>query len=111
MKKAVVSLFDETGKMLEPWRDAGFDCFALDVVHEGCKIEGGITKMHANLMHQVPEGLPLDRICFVAAFPPCDHLAVSGARWFKGKGLRSLARSIDMFATAAEFCENWACLT
>lgn len=43
----------------------------------------------------------------VFAFPPCDHLAVSGARWFKGKGLRMLSRSIALFATAAEFCE-WA---
>jgi hypothetical protein len=40
----------------------------------------------------------------MAAFPPCDHLAVSGARWFKGKGLRCLSKSIEMFATAAEMC-------
>lgn len=41
----------------------------------------------------------------VFAFPPCDHLAVSGARWFRGKGLRLLAGSIELFASAAEFCE------
>lgn len=45
----------------------------------------------------------LERVAFVTAFPPCTHLAVSGARWFKGKGLRKLADSIHMFATAAEF--------
>ena len=45
-------------------------------------------------------------IDFVAAFPPCDHLAISGARWFKGKGLRRLGDSIHMFATAVEFCED-----
>jgi len=45
-------------------------------------------------------------IVFVSAFPPCTHLAVSGARWFKGKGLRALADSIHLFATAAEFCEK-----
>jgi hypothetical protein len=32
-------------------------------------------------------------------------MAVSGARWFKGKGLRRLALSVELFATAAEFCE------
>ena len=63
--------------------------------------------MHADLTR--PWLCPVDRerIAFVSAFPPCDHLAVSGARWFKGKGLRRLAVSVEMFATAAEFCE-WA---
>jgi hypothetical protein len=42
---------------------------------------------------------------FVAAFPPCDHLSVSGARWFKGKGLRKLSQAIELFAVAAEWCE------
>lgn len=41
------------------------------------------------------------------AFPPCDHLAVSGARWFKGKGLRKLSYSIDLFASAVEICEHF----
>jgi hypothetical protein len=41
----------------------------------------------------------------VFAFPPCDHLAISGSRWFKGKGLRKLAEAINLFATATEFCE------
>ena len=44
-------------------------------------------------------------VAFVFAFPPCTHLAVSGARWFQGKGLRALAESIEMFAVAAEICE------
>lgn len=40
-----------------------------------------------------------------AAFPPCDHMAVSGARWFRGKGLRKLAQSIELFSIAAEWAE------
>jgi hypothetical protein len=47
----------------------------------------------------------IERTAFVAAFPPCDHLAVSGAAHFKGKGLRALALSIDLFATATELAE------
>lgn len=65
--------------------------------------------VQADLLKGVPEEMMrpefLERVVFVAAFPPCTHLAVSGARWFKGKGLRKLADSINMFATASEFCE------
>ena len=46
---------------------------------------------------------------FISAFPPCTHLSVSGAAWFKGKGLRPLSDSIAMFATAAEICEEAGC--
>lgn len=29
--------------------------------------------------------VPLERYELLIAFPPCTHLSVSGARWFKGK--------------------------
>lgn len=107
----VISLFDLTGTMLEPWRRAGYDCWAVDIQHPVAHDRGGITenngikKVHADLSRPWLPPVDRDLIEFVAAFPPCDHLAVSGARWFKGKGLRSLEKSIAMFATAAEFCE------
>lgn len=66
---------------------------------------GRLHKVHHDLSRPWLCPIPRERIAFVFAFPPCDHLAVSGARWFKGKGLRLLARSIELFATAAEFCE------
>ncbi|MCA9290938.1 MAG: hypothetical protein KDA25_07405, partial [Phycisphaerales bacterium] len=56
----------------------------------------------ADLRTWTPPNRP---IAFVFAWPPCDHLAVSGARWFRGKGLRALALSIELFAVAAEVCE------
>jgi len=101
-----VSLFDHSGIMLRPWADAGYTCWAIDINHPAQSVEqDGINLVRHDLT--VP-WLPLfsnSDIVFVAAFPPCDHLAVSGARWFKGKGLRALARSVELFATAAEFCE------
>jgi hypothetical protein len=104
-----VSLFDWSAVMLEPWRDAGYTCWAVDTRHPRGHTtrDDGIHLIGHDL--STPWLPPFDRddIAFVAAFPPCDHLAVSGARWFKGKGLRALASSIELFATAAEFCE-WA---
>ncbi|MEG1281450.1 MAG: hypothetical protein RSD57_13470 [Comamonas sp.] len=111
MADTAIFLFDVTGKMAQPWLDAGYDCWIVDIQHPvaydtmGITTEGRLHKVHTDLTR--PWLCPVDRerIAFVAAFPPCDHLAVSGARWFKGKGLRKLETSIAMFATAAEFCE------
>ena len=111
MKPIMVSLFDLTGTMAQPWLDAGYECWIVDIQHpvvydsDGITKEGDLYKVNADLMMPWVPPFDRDRIAFVAAFPPCDHLAVSGARWFKGKGLRKLASSISMFATAAEFCE------
>lgn len=111
MKNIVISLFDVSGKMVKPWLDAGYECWIVDIQHppaygsDGITVEDGLHKVHADLTRPFLSPVDRDRIAFVAAFPPCDHLAVSGARWFKGKGLRKLETSIAMFATAAEFCE------
>ena len=107
----IVSLFDLTGVMVQPWLDAGYECWIVDSQHPVAYDNGGVTtegrlhKVHFDLSN--PWLPPFDRnqIAFVAAFPPCNHLAVSGARWFKGKGLRKLSKSIELFATAVEFCE------
>jgi hypothetical protein len=111
MKDTVISLFDVTGKMVAPWLDAGYECWIVDIQHPPAYETGGVTsegrlhKVHWDLTKPWLCPVSRERIAFVSAFPPCDHLAVSGARWFRGKGLRRLAVSIEMFATAAEFCE------
>lgn len=111
MRDTVVSLFDKTGRMVEPWLEAGYECWIVDQQHpvaydsDGVTSGGRLHRVHADLRR--PWLLPFDRarVAFLSAFPPCDHLAVSGARWFRGKGLRRLALSIDLFATAAEMAE------
>lgn len=111
MTSLVVSLFDKTGAMVKPWIAAGRIGLIVDIQHPpGLTTEDGkLFRMGCDLQHgfTLPDGLPKHNgIEFVSAFPPCDHLAVSGARWFKGKGLRALSLSVDLFATAAEFCEK-----
>lgn len=112
-KDIAVFLFDVSGKAAAPWLAAGYECWIVDIQHPAAYHNDGITedfcgslkKVHADLT--IPWIPPFDRnrIAFVAAWPPCDHLAVSGSRWFRGKGLRLLSSSIAMFATAADFCE------
>ena len=110
MTKLCISLFDYTGNQLKPWLDAGFMCLLVDIKHPPglTAREDGMWLLQADLTKPfvLPPQFHGREVAFVSAFPPCDHLAISGARWFKGKGLRALARSVDMFATAAEFCES-----
>lgn len=115
MQNLVVSLFDKTGEMVRPWLNAGRMVLIVDIQHKpGLHLgDDGFYRLGADLRYgfEVPKELigEFARIEFVSAFPPCDHLAVSGARWFKGKGLRALSLSIELFATAADFCESsWA---
>lgn len=110
-KKVVISLFDRTGIMVAPWLSAGCECWIVDVCHPAAFDTNGITPQseRLNLVHHdltTPWLFPGRRedVAIVFCFPPCDHLAVSGARWFKGKGLRALARSVQLFASASEFC-------
>ena len=114
MKPLVVSLYDKTGQMMKPWVDAGRMALLVDLQHPpGLTTEDGVVwRLGADLRpgFKMPDGLSAySHVEFAAAFPPCDHLAVSGARWFKGKGLRALALSVDMFATAADACESFGC--
>jgi hypothetical protein len=97
-------LFSKTDSMARPWADAGVLCYCVDIQHpKGETREGNIVRVGADIHRWQP---PLGReIAFVAAFPPCTDLAVSGARWFRGKGLYSLADSIALFARAADICE------
>jgi|TARA_R110000744_G_scaffold108631_1_gene205643 hypothetical protein len=89
MKNQVISLYDLTGEALRPWAEAGYECFAYDIQHEGRRTEDGITYVHADL-HDSTTLLSLiathtAKACFMSAFPPCTDLAVSGARWWKKK--------------------------
>lgn len=108
--RAYVGLFEASGNMARPWAEAGYRCYCFDIQNNG-EERDGIWFIKADLSDtdevQAALGSHWRDVAFVAAFPPCDHLAVSGARWFKGKGLRALAQSIEFFATAAELCEQW----
>ena len=108
--KIVMSFFDKTGNMLKPWHKNGYECHIFDIQHpEGThkRDDGMIT--HCVDLSEPPEIPPSEDIHFASFFPPCTHLAVSGARWFQGKGLRALQESVGFFATSAEVASNLIC--
>lgn len=104
MKPAAIFLFSKTSIMATPWAEAGFDCYCVDIQHpKGERRDGNIIYVGADIHRWVP---PLGRqIVFACAFTPCTDMAVSGARWFKGKGLYALSDAIALFARSAELIE------
>lgn len=87
----VLSLFDRTGVMVQPWKNAGFDTLCIDQQRDGTDIRRWIP--------------PRTTYRIVFAFPPCTDQAVSGARWFRDKGLAGLASAIELVERARDICE------
>lgn len=101
MNGIVLSLCDRTGNMVKPWRDAGYECWCVDIQHDGDQVRDGIRFIQGDVLRFLP---PKNiRACF--AFSPCTNLAVSGARWFTEKGLYALAGSLDVVARCVQVCE------
>jgi hypothetical protein len=99
----VLSLCDYTGNMVEPWLEAGHECWIVDVQHEpGVHRDGNLVRVGADATEWLPPRRDYT-ICF--AFPPCTHLAVSGARWFRKKGLSALSEAIDVFGACVNIAE------
>lgn len=93
--------------MVKPWAENGYLSYCVDIQHpKGETKEGNIIKVGADLHHWIP---PRGEIVFAAFFPPCTDLAVSGARWFKEKGLHKLADSIKLFARCIDIAETLHC--
>src|SRR6266403_4382795 len=91
----VISLFDYTTNMVRPWAGAGFVCYCVDLKHRaGEQREGNIVCVGADILDWLPRYADV-KILF--AFPPCTHVAVSGARWFRDKGLGALVEALRLF--------------
>lgn len=106
----VLSLCDRTGNMGQPWAEAGHICIAVDLAHDGVSVEqvgsGCIVYVESDVRDYDP---PAVEYAAAFAFPPCTDLAVSGARWFKEKGLSALAEAIEQVAVCQETLESLDC--
>ena len=102
-EKTVISCFDLTGNMVRPWAEAGYLCYCVDIQHpQGETRQGNIIHVGADMRDWLP---PFSPITFAAFFPPCTDVAVSGARWFRDKGLFALFQSIRLFYASIRLAE------
>lgn len=92
-KGAIISLFDQTGYMVEPWARDGWLCLCVDLEGRAGQDfgEGRIEYLGHDLrdldgaermLRGIIQNLP---VRFVFGFPPCTDLASVGAPAFKAK--------------------------
>lgn len=100
--KTVISLCDRTGNMVKPWIDAGYKAWTVDL--QPAQNEHPLRRHIVCDIKRLPKDFAVGTAC-VFAFPPCTHLAVSGARWFKEKGLPALINGLSIVNLCREICE------
>lgn len=86
--KTIISLCDFTLNGCLPWFEAGYDVLAIDPQHGTTTVLGGVTRFAGTIEDAMPligEYIAAGSIAFVAGYPPCTDMAVSGARWFETK--------------------------
>lgn len=105
MTQTVISLCDKTGNMVDPWLAAGYRAITVD-------LQSPPDRLHPNRSHLVSDVRRVtmadfvgERIAAVFAFPPCTHLAVSGARWFQSKGMGALIEALEIVEACRKLCE------
>lgn len=99
----ILSLCDRTGNMVRPWADAGWECWCVDLQHEpGIHREGNIVYVNRDVRYFEMER----RIYRAFAFPPCTHLAGSGARWWRAKGLPALIEALQVVEACRAICDE-----
>lgn len=112
MKPIVLSLCDRTGVMVQPWLDAGYECWIVDVQHPQ-----GFHRVGASELYRVGEDVRVwpclsdiqdfgRHLAIVFAFTPCTDVAVSGAKHFKDKGLEALYKSLGLLIRCREICDG-----
>lgn len=117
----VISLCDLTGNFVQPWVEAGYDAILVDPQHYGHYDDGKVMRLSMTIEEALPilgEHLRRDRVVFVAGFPPCTDMSVSGARWFEAKrqadpmfqakavAVAEQCRTIGAISGAPYFVEN-----
>lgn len=88
MNGVIISLCDLTGAMVQPWVEAGYDAVLVDPQHGKYSNDGRIERLPCTVLEaacRLGEIIRGRRVVFVAGFPPCTDVAVSGARWFAAK--------------------------
>lgn len=108
MIESAVFGFDYTCNMAEPWANAGYKCYCIDIQHPpGETVTGNIVRVGIDIAKWLPPRN--ERFVFGAYFPPCTDLAVSGARWFRDKGINALYNAVGNFVVSCKLAEYLEC--
>lgn len=87
-KGVIISLCDLSGAMVKPWTLGGYRAVLVDPQHGESSDDGIVEKIAGTIQEALPrlsEIIRKERVVFVAGFPPCTDVAVSGAAHFAKK--------------------------
>ena len=79
---------EESQEVTKSFRKRGHEAFSCDIL----PCSGGYPEWHRN--ESILDGILNEGWDLMIAHPPCTHLSVSGARWFKYKTLEQ-AQALD----------------
>lgn len=100
MKDVVILMCHTSGIAAQPWADAGYTVYCVDIAHQPRKerVVGRVHYVYGDCRTWVPPEHVRGRIAFYAAEPPCTHVTVADARDFRIKGTALLRDSLEMFS-------------
>lgn len=84
----ILSLYDISGLMVQPWLDRGEQAVIIDIQADGETQQGNLLQLNWDIVEAKREIVQLARMLgckFMMAFPPCTDLAASGAKHFEDK--------------------------
>lgn len=101
----VLSLCDRTGQMVQPWLSAGYQAMTIDL--QDCPEDHHPSRHHhvRDVCDPWCKSLNFRDCAAIFAFPPCTHVAVSGSKHFKTKGLPKLIEALEILNACREICE------
>ena len=100
MKVLIACEFSQV--VTKAFREKGHEAYSCDII----SAEGGHPEWHIqdDVLNHLDNGWDM-----VIAFPPCTHIAVSGARWFKEKQADGRQqKGIDFFMQFTRLACSWA---
>lgn len=79
--KTIIIVYEVSGVFANLYRALGYNVIVIDMQLDGSD---------ARLMKKI-----MGKVHGILAFPPCTHLAASGARWWKSKGDTALLEALS----------------
>lgn len=109
-KDIFIGLYSKSDIIARQWADAGIECHLFDL-NGGDNMNGNIISHGGDIRTQLKTlsiAIRKHSVVFVAAFPPCTDLAISGAKHFEKKSLNDSmfwAKAMELVWIARDFAE------
>lgn len=84
-QEAFIGLYNKSDIAARRWAEAGYECHLFDLEssstkHDNIHFHTGDIFKNLNMVRWI---MKTRRVVFMAAFPPCTDLSVSGAKHFE----------------------------